>query len=289
MWRQAVLLLILSNRACLLCVLTFRIAAKQKRGRKLLFFDADDTMDSAALHSVLTDPRCSDADLTIFGLTFDYYRAGRCYRRDPLFFEHDGILKTGDWHREFQQLYLKNSLSPLWNKVFCREIIQTHHLELNTELFLYEDLEFVLRYLAHCNTIFNVPQAIYHYRQAEDEGNAKRRLARIDCLRTFVDVIADAMHGLQDVAADQKEAILVQLYQVLAREKISGADLKQIRRICDDYAGWYRARGCRSCSNRFHQQLMGRKAAALMITDKTVALRHKIAVWAKAHHLYKRK
>lgn len=261
----------------------------EAKGELVLFFDADDTIDSAALGHILADSRCMQADLTIFGLTFDYYYKGRCYRRDPLFFEQEGILERDSWCREFARLYEKNSLSPVWNKVFRRDILVGHGLELKGAMFLYEDLEFVLRYMAHCDAIFNVPQAIYHYRQAEDEGNAKRRLARIDCLRDFLAPIEAAVNGLSGVPAEQREAVLVGLHQVLAREKLSGAGMKQTAKICADYAGWYHDRGYTAGDNGFHRDLCGARALKLMLRDRKSALRHRIAVWAKAHHLYKRK
>ena len=262
---------------------------REARGDYLLFFDADDTIDAAALGGVLADPRCTAADLTIFGLTFDYYYEGRCYRQDPLFYEYDGVMDADLWKREFTRLFQKNSLSPVWNKVFRREIIRSQGLELDRGLFLYEDLEFVLRYMAHCETIFNVPQAIYHYRQSEDEGNARRRLARIDCLSDFLASIEPAFHGMSGVPEEQIETVLVQIYQILAREKISGADLKQTAKICVDYAAWYRDRGYTAGDGGLHRDLMGARTMKLLLQDKKTALRHRVAVWAKANHLYKRK
>ena len=262
---------------------------REAQGSHVIFFDADDTIDAAALGKVLADQRCAEADLTIFGLTFDYYRDGKCYRRDPLFFEYDGVMDREHWSGEFARLFQENSLSPVWNKVFRREILQAHGLELDTGMFLYEDLEFVLRYMAHCDTIFNVPQAIYHYRQSEDEGNAKRRLARIDCLRDFLAPIESSVNGLPGVPGEQREAVLVMLHQVLAREKISGSGLKQIGSICGDYADWYKSWGYTAGDNGFHRNLMDGKNLKLLLWDRKTALRHRVAVWVKAHHLYKRK
>ena len=262
---------------------------REAEGERVLFIDADDTIDPAALGAVLADSRCAAADMTIFGLTFDYYYDGRCYRRDPLFFEYDGVMDKKCWSPEFQELFIRNSLSPVWNKVFRREILQAHGLELDTGMFLYEDFEFVLRYMAYCDTIFNVPQAIYHYRQSEDEGNAQRRLARIDCLSDFMAPIAAAVNGLPGVPGEQKEDVLVRLYQTLAREKISGSDLKQIGKICEDYSNWYRAGGCTAGDNGFHRDLMDGKNLKLLLRDRKTALRHRIAVWVKSHYLYRRK
>lgn len=262
---------------------------REATGSRILFFDADDTIDSAALGAVLSDPRCDAADLTIFGLTFDYYRNGQRYRRDPLFFEQDGIMGKDEWSQKFTELFIKNSLSPVWNKVFRRDILQTLDIELDVAMFLYEDFEFVLRYMAHCETIFNVPQAIYHYRQPEDERNAKRRLARIHSLSQFMIPIETAVNSLPKVPTEQKESVLVQLYQILAYEKISGSSLKQLHQICQDYADWYRSRSYTIGDNRFHQNLVAQKVLVLMLQNKKSAIRHRIAVWVKSHYLYRKK
>lgn len=255
---------------------------REARGEMILFLDADDSVDAEILCETLRDARCQEADLTIFGLTFDYYRKGKCYRRDPLFYEYDGMMDRGAWGTAFEQLYRDNSLSPVWNKVFKREILVQHQLELNTDMFLYEDFEFVLRYMKYCEKIWNVPKAVYHYRQAEDEGNAKRRLARIDCLSEFLKPIEKALNELPDAPKDQREAVLVQLHQVLAREKIAVSDLAKIRKICGDYAVWYQAHGLTAGDNQFHQQLMNGKAGTLLLRSKKTAIRHAVAVRVKA-------
>lgn len=261
------------------------------QGEKILFLDADDNIDSKALRAILSDTRCDQADLTIFGLTFDYYSRGKCYRKDPLFYPYDGIFSRQDWGKVFVELYEHNSLSPVWNKVFKRSILTQHQMELNTGMFLYEDFEFVLRYLRYCNTIWNVPQAIYHYRQSEDEGNAKRRLARIDRISVFLHPIETALTELlrtnPSVSLRQTDIILQQLYLVLAREKISGSDLDGIRRICKDFSQWSECRNLPMEPTKLQKQLLGNKITALLLADRKTVLRHKIAVWAKSHHLYR--
>lgn len=262
---------------------------REARGEKILFLDADDTIDSTGLAAVLADPRCNEADLIIFGLTFDYYRKDECYRRDFLYFPYDGIMAKEAWCSSFHSLFEANSLNSMCTKVFSRSLLKQYGLELNTNMFLYEDLEFVLRYLHACDRIWNVPQAVYHYRQSEDEGNAKRRLTRVDCLSVFMKPIEEAMNQLSCVAVDQREHILVQLFQTLAREKVSVSTMKQIRSICADYASWYQNRHFTEGDCALHRRLIGGKTAALVLQDKMTALRHKIAVWAKANHLYQRK
>lgn len=258
---------------------------KASSGSLVLFFDADDSIDSLELQSILTDIRCLEADLTIFGLSFDYYHRNRCYRRDSLFFSYSGIMSADFWQAHMIQLFMHNSISPLWNKVFRRDIIEANHLSLNTGMFLYEDLEFVLQYLSCCDQVWNVPKAVYHYRQSEDEGNAGRRLARITSIPDFLVPIENALENLAKkrpgVCKSDCEKILQSLHLTLAREKISVSSLSVIRHICKDYAQWEKNRIQAPDDSPFRKQLLSERAFTLWFRDKYIKLRHRIAVFLK--------
>jgi glycosyltransferase involved in cell wall biosynthesis len=260
---------------------------REASGQLLLFMDADDSIDSQLLSDVLTDPRCMEVHMVIYGLTFDYYKNGRCYRQDPIFYPTNGILYSQDWGANFLSLFEHNSLSPVWNKVYCTEILQKYGLQFNEDMFLYEDLEFVLRYLQHCDTIWNVPKSIYHYRQSEDEGNAKRRLMRIHSIADFLASIETSLTALAvsnpAITSELCETILQQLYLVLAREKISVSDLSGIRMICKDSADWFHGRDFSLEPSAFYENLTEKKALRLLLAARKSALRHKVAVWVKSH------
>ena len=263
---------------------------REARGRWLLFVDADDSLDAEALGRVLRDPRCAQADLVIFGLTFDYYRNGTCYRRDPLYYDYDGFLTAQDWGQHFEELFLQNSLSPLWNKVFRRELL-TEDCRLDPGLFLYEDLEFVLRYLQRCDTVWNVPRAIYHYRQSEDEGNAGRRLKRIASIPDLLAVLEAALDGLRQhnptLPKAQTDRVLQMLHLILAREKIAVSAPKEIGKICTDFSRWAQNRQLPIPQTPFQAHLRAGRARTLWLSAKKTALRHKVAVWVKSHGLWK--
>ena len=254
---------------------------REAAGELLVFIDADDSIDSQALGRVLADPRCRENDLTIFGMTFDYYHQGKCYRRDPMYFGVDGVMAQGDWAEAFAELFLANSLSPIWNKVFRRDVIRKHDLLLDTSMFLYEDFEFVLRYLRCCDTVWNVPQAIYHYRQSEDEGNAGRRLMRIDSIPAFLGPIETALDALA-VSETQRAKVLHQLYLALANGKLSVSDIPGIRRICGDYRRWAENRLLPLAQNQLHRDLLAGNPWRLFLQKKKSRLRHWAAVRVKA-------
>lgn len=256
------------------------------RGKYILFVDSDDVLDARELKNVLSDSRIKEYDMTIFGLSFDYYYHGKCYRSDPMYFDEDTVLDTATWGKHFSELFLCNSLSPIWNKVLNREIIVNNNLLLNTDMFLYEDLEFVLRYLACCNDIWNVPKAIYHYRQTEDEGNAGRRLSRIRSIPDFLVPVENALDNLMQKHPGITEAscseILQTLHLILARQKIAVSDTSGIRQVCRDYASWEADRITAPIPSGFRDQLIGKRVYALWLSHKKTVLRHRLAVVVKA-------
>lgn len=259
---------------------------REARGERILFLDADDSIDSNLLAAVLADARCSQTDLTVYGMTFDYYHRGKCYRRDPLGYSEDTVLTPTAWGCIFGELFEDNALSPLWNKVFKREILIKNDLVLNEQMFLYEDLEFVLRYMCCCGDIWNAPQKIYHYRQAEDEGNAGRRLARIASIPAFLEPIENALQALCEcnsaLCREQADSVLQRLYLVLAREKIAVSDLKGIRRICREFSAWAEVRQLPLPVSAFQTRLMRGQAVLLWLANQKTQLRHRVAVWVKS-------
>lgn len=270
-------------------------------GDYIIFLDADDSIESDKFKSVLEKIENNDSiDLLEFGLVFDYYYHGKVYRSDEKKYHIDGVLNFEQWSKDYYQLYIDNMLSPLFNKVFKKSIITEYNLRLNENMFLYEDLEFVIRYMACCDKIYNSTEVVYHYRQSEDEGNAKRRLARIDSLSEFISQIERPLDNLISVLnCDEKssssiKSILPNLYLVLANEKIAISNRAEIRRICVDMSNWYKKQ-----DSSIEQHLSEKEkkyiklitdccVSKLMLKRKVTAVRHRIAVALKNTKIYNR-
>lgn len=213
----------------------------------ILFVDGDDTVDGGALREVLR----AEGDLVIFGAR--------------------GAPGELDWRAEFSRLFWENSLSPVWNKVYKTRILQENSLYFREEMFLYEDLEFVLRYLAHCESVVQVPVAAYRYRPSGKASSRVRRLGRIsDALRP----IENALAGLA-LPAETMDGVRLGLYEILAREKIAVSNLETIQEICKDFQGWYV--NSEKISS-FSGKMLGGRALTLWLDTRWAKLRHALAV-----------
>ena len=270
---------------------------KVASGDYICFFDADDNIDSKKLHALLKKIENSRTviDIAVFGMSFDYYHKEKIYRRDLLQTPLRGILDKNEWRQGMTDLFSANSLSPIWNKVFRRIFLTENNLYLRSDMFLYEDLEYSLRCMAHSSNILFEPDIIYHYRQSEDEGNAGRRLKRIEHIYSVVDQIGAALEDVNErntvfTIEGEMNNILTLLYLALAREKIAVSNAKQIRQICDDFSNWYHRHSIEipAESRTYANLLLKSKIIRIFFKRKYTEIRHRIAVGVKNTGVYQR-
>lgn len=258
-------------------------------GDYVIFIDSDDNIEPDKFKSIVeVIENDASIDMAIFGLSFDYYYRGKCYRRVGLIPPLSGKIQSVEWVKKIEELYDTNALSPVWNKVIKKSILVDSDLRLREDMFLYEDLEFSLRCLAYCDAIYFSQDIIYHYRQSEDEGNTRRRLKKIPHISDLVEQIEAAADELfvykhTEHGAKLKNSILLKLYLALAREKISVLNRDGIRQICDDFSMWMKPRVnfWPEKNGQFMSKLLNRQIDYFMWKKKYVQIRHRIAVWVK--------
>ncbi|MCD7881255.1 MAG: glycosyltransferase [Clostridiales bacterium] len=274
---------------------------EMSEGELIIFLDADDTMEPEKLRRLIHTMEDDDTlDLLIYGISFDYYYHGKCYRRDELAYPETERMLREAWTNALIQLYLCNSITPVWNKIFRRKSILDNQIRFKSEMFYYEDMEFSLRYLAHCNTIYNTEEIVYHYRQQEDEGNAKRRLLRIDHLPDLVSQLEAALQdmiahlGLGEDAVNAANEILVQFYLIQVQEKIATSNRRQIAQICREISDWIKDRPDAALdslsdeSRDYLEAVINGRINWLLANRRYTAIRHRIAVFVKNTPLYQR-
>lgn len=266
-------------------------------GDYVVFIDADDTIDSEKMAGILNIVKENRTiDLVTFGISFDYYFHKKCYRQEKLFYQKEGCMRKNEWIDSLEKLYEANTLSSICNKVFRRDIIVNNNLLFNSKMIIYEDLEFLIRYLTHCNIIYNTSRCIYHYRQSEDEGNAGRRLKRIEHLSELLNQIEMALDELIEVQCVQDRTleiknILLDLYCVLSREKIEVSSVKEIKSICYDFSGWYESRQLMFTdkNSKWVDKLLNCAILYFIFRRIYISYRHRLAVWIKSTKWYQRK
>ena len=264
-------------------------------GNYIFFLDADDTVETDELLSIISIMEQNpDVDIAMFGCSLDYYKRGECYRSEAMRYSEDGILCREQWFCKLQELYQCNYLSPVWNKIIRRNLLTEHSLQFDRSLFLFEDLHFSLKCLSNCKSIYCSTLVIYHYRQAEDEGNAGRRLKRISKISSVIDNLQDAFYGLADSFGKEHDVFddqLTDIFLMLARQKIQVSDRRTIEEVCRDLKEWLPAHNVspETLSGQYTQKVLQQKTAWLYWRCRYSALRHWIANFVKYLRFCRRK
>lgn len=155
----------------------------EAKGKYLLFIDGDDTIASGLMESVEQQLDKDAENLVIYGIFFDYYREDFIERTEKSCCSHNGRYDTAEVFRSYPAFFYDNALSSVWNKVFLAEIVKKNHILFNEAMILYEDYDFVLRYLMHTDYVRCIAEPYYHYRNDVEDIHLVHRVRDFDKLR----------------------------------------------------------------------------------------------------------
>lgn len=250
---------------------------REAAGEYILFFDADDSVDPLSLHAIESLLCQNTPDMLLFGMSFDYYHKGQVYRQERFSLRDSGCYSRAEL--PFDALYRANYLSPVWNKLIKRDLIQKNGIRFSEDMFLMEDLLFSLHCLAHCETVYICPDVIYRYRQSEDEGNAYRRLRRIPSLTQYLRPFEEALskHG----------NILNELYYMLLGQRLRFASLEEIKKEAQDFAESRYAADAAAYS--LGRKLLAGEFGSIYLNNRKSIVRHAIANKVKQSGLYRKR
>lgn len=192
-------------------------------GDYITFVDADDTVDTSLFQKSIDTILCNpEIDMLVYGLSFDFYRRNHCFRSTVLIPPYNGIKTKDECVRGIDLLFDSNCLSSLCTRIVKKSVIGK--MKLREDMFLYEDLEFSLRVLNECNTVYFSRDIVYHYHQ--DEKHAGTRIQKVDDIHEITDKIDKA---LSELNCDQSH-IMLSLTDFLNAQKtqtLSYAQLKE--------------------------------------------------------------
>ena len=121
---------------------------------------------------------------------------------------------------EILPLFRAEQLCQLWNKVFRGDVVRAGQLRFREDLFVYEDLDFVMGYFQAAGELMLAPELCRHV----PSGLALERAGRLDSLGSVLDCLPAELRP--------------ELAPILARQVIAGAPKKfsRISRECRKYA-----------------------------------------------------
>lgn len=187
---------------------------REAAGEYLLFIDGDDTVEPELLNQASAHQVNAPGTMILYGLAFDYYRGSQLVRTDNLSCRHKGIFTVAELFADYRSFFLDNALSSACNKVFSAKIIQEQGLRFREGMTLYEDYDYVLRYLAHIDMVICIDQPLYHYRNDLNQAHLNQRVGDVEKLRQNMALLMDSvqqMDGIRGQVCDTTANLYLQL------------------------------------------------------------------------------
>lgn len=262
---------------------------KHSKGEYILFCDADDFFEKNCFVD-LNECLSLKPDLLVYGLSMDFYYKNICYQQNVLIYPMEGAMDVQGWSAIFKRLYDFNVLSPVWNKVYRRDVIQKYGVKFNEKMMLLEDLVFSVEYFSYCSNVFFYNNLAYHYKQSEDEHRIQKRLNIIDSLNNYVKEIQNIFlnadfnlfqnKGLRIIGIEE---IIGTIFYTLVSQKLYYASLREIKMYATEIL---RSDFCSEALNvkvgndavRLYRNLQKKRYLSIRLHNKYHQIRHAIAI-----------
>lgn len=162
------------------------------KGDYIVFIDSDDVLDSNWLETV-SKAMNEKRDIYVYGMAFDYYNNEKLIKTELLSNNYSGVVTREEIENNFVDYFNNNTLSSACNKVFRKDIIDKYYIRFNENMNHYEDLDFVLQYLSHIETVYFIPDALYHYRLNLNNEHINSRIKDIRNVINNLDNLANTV------------------------------------------------------------------------------------------------
>ncbi|MEG1311456.1 MAG: glycosyltransferase family 2 protein [Romboutsia sp.] len=129
----------------------------------LVFIDADDTIQEKYLEILLEKIIYLNVDIVACGY-IDISKYGIYKLND--FYANEEVIQR----EKFTDCIFLGTGGTLWGKIFKREIVEKYKLRLNPDIFMCEDMLFLLEYTMKCSKYGVIKENIYRYNRLNDNS-----------------------------------------------------------------------------------------------------------------------
>ena len=181
-------------------------------GRYITFADSDDVLPLDAYHTMLNAIKESDL---VIGRMQRMNEDGNLENQSRFFREQ--IIQKRSYLSDLFEEKQYSYLGFLWDKLFCRAIIEENNIRFREEIKLNEDRLFLLEYILQCNSIYTTNRIIYYYRQ-RNSGVIKETRRNATVTDSELTVI-DSFKAMQKICASVSD----ELYFICCRKSFESA------------------------------------------------------------------
>lgn len=134
-------------------------AIDRSKGIYLQFLDSDDWMTPDATKQLVRAAEENHCDMVIA----DFYRVVGDRLSPKGDIEEEGVLTQEEFAAHMMENPADFYYGVLWNKLYRRDIVEEHHLRMNTDINWCEDFMFNLEYIRHAKIFYALHAPIYYY------------------------------------------------------------------------------------------------------------------------------
>ncbi|MCF7546034.1 glycosyltransferase [Enterococcus faecium] len=137
-------------------------------GDYICFIDADDYLEDIYVEKLLNGVRNNNVQLAIC----DYWLVYGKKKKTDNNLKSISTVNSSVIIKEvlLSDNYIKGFV---WNKIFDAQIIKEHSIKFNDKSFILEDMEFLIKYLCHIESIYLIHQQLYNYVQHSNSATRK--------------------------------------------------------------------------------------------------------------------
>ena len=195
-------------------------------GRYLMFADSDDWLAPDAVERMARAAEQSRSDLVIC----DFYRVkhGRMEVKSSI--STPGVRSRRDFARSMMQRPADFYYGVMWNKLYRRELVVRHQLQLDSRVQWCEDLLFNLQYLSKAETVCVCKLPLYYY-VSSPNSLAKRNATLRNWLRMKRRVYETYCRLFEELGMHERPADILRVARfLLAVARDGGVHRVRVRR-----------------------------------------------------------
>lgn len=200
------------------------------KGKYVLFFDSDDTVDPPLLKKCMIRALEQDVDMLVFGAVFQRCYNGIVFQIDNMRCENEELIVQSDYPVRLSGLFDINYLSSVWNKILKREICK--EVCFNPDKRMFEDCLFSLEYIRFCISIYIMPDLAYVYRI--EYCSEQTRGKRINDLQLYMNDFQEALLALEKRIGRELPELRSRIelvYNWILQNKLSSSSIQELRNI----------------------------------------------------------
>ena len=128
------------------------LGLQRAKGEYVIFVDSDDIVEAVLLEKTLADLKESNADMLLFGMSFDIEKQGKIVKRIEKKCEGK-VFSVKELDKYYKQLYEENYIISMCNRVVRLSLIRDNGLKFNEKITNYEDMLFGLQCLFYAQSV----------------------------------------------------------------------------------------------------------------------------------------